>query len=132
MSYAATPQGSALSSASLRDLLRQALDKLDALQGESKAAQDYIATLEKAEKKDNELIAALQERDAIRKDTISALDAQVAALKEAISISDKARIDAVKEAERQKKSAHRWKKFAKLGTMAGVVAGAAAILLIKR
>lgn len=125
-------QSAPLTEAQLRDLLRQALDRLAALKAESSAAQDYIATLSKASVKDAELITALKERDAIRQDTIKALDAQIAALNQTLAVSEKARADAVKEADRQRKRAGRWKKLAMIGSVAGLAAGAAAVLLIRR
>lgn len=131
-SYGQTPSGSALSSGQLRDLLRQAIDRIEALQTESKAAQSYIDSLEKSETKNEELIKALKERDQVRLDTIAALDAQIAALNQALAVSEKAKADAIKEEERQKKSAHRWKKLATWGTVLGIATGAAAVLLINR
>lgn len=119
-----------LSGDQIRDLLRQALDRIDQLQSESKAAQDYISSLETTGKKNDDLINSLKERDQIRQDTIKALDTQVAALNQALAVSQKATADAVAEAAREKKRAGRWKSIAKFGIMGGIALGAVAALAI--
>ena len=121
-----------LSGDTLRDLILQARDRIVQLTKESEAAQEYIKSLEAARDKDEQLIASLRQLDQVRQDTITALNNQIAALRSALDISEKAKTDAIKEAERQTKRAARWKSIAKWGTAAGIATGAIVVLSLKK
>lgn len=131
--FGQSPQNTAsLSDKQVRDLLVQASDKLDQLKAESQAAQDYIKSLEAKEQKDQELINALKERDQVRQETIKGYENLAASLKQEADAAKAGRVDALKEADREKKRAKRWKGIAKIGTVLGVVVGAGAVVLITK
>jgi small-conductance mechanosensitive channel len=122
----------ALSSAQLRDLVLQATDKIERLEKESTAAAEYIDALKKSSDADAKLITSLEQRDTSRREEITSLRSSLTILQAALSTSEKATASATAEAVRQKNRASFWKKLAGIGTIAGAVAGATAVVLITR
>lgn len=116
----------------MRDLARQALDQIADLTGEVNAAKDYIKSLESAAEKDQQLIDKQKILIDVDERTIQSLDRQVKALQTEADAAEKGRTEALKEADRQKNRASRWKKIAEFGTALGIAAGAMIVLAIKK
>lgn len=130
--FAQQPVEPPLSSAQLRDLVLQAADKINQLEKEGAAAAEYITALKKLGEGSAKEIAKLEARDIDRQNEIVGLRSSLAIMQGALATSEQATANATKEAARQKSRANRWKWLARIGTVAGAIAGAGAVILLKR